>query len=92
LPDVPTVAEAGVPGYAFTSWYGLFTTGGTDPAIVERLAQEVRKAIAKPEVQSQLAAHGLEPVTSDPDSFKVQIDRELNRWTRDIKSMNIGPN
>jgi tripartite-type tricarboxylate transporter receptor subunit TctC len=92
LPDVPTVAEAGVPGYAFVSWYGLFTTGGTDPAIVERLAQEVRKAIAKPEVQAQLAAQGLEPVTNDPESFKVQIDRELNRWTRDIKTMNIGLN
>ena len=92
LPDVPTVAEAGVPGYAFTSWYGLFTTGGTDPAIVARLSQEVRKAIAKPEVQAQLAAQGLEPVTNDPESFKVQIDRELNRWTRHIKTMNIGLN
>ncbi len=92
LPDVPTVAEAGLPGYAFTSWYGLFTTGGTDPAIVERLAQEVRKVIAKPEVQAQLAAQGLEPVTNDPESFRIQIDRELNRWTRDIKSMNIGLN
>lgn len=92
LPDVPTVAEAGVPGYAFTSWYGLFTTGGTDPAIVERLAQEVRKVMAKPEVQAQLVAQGLEPVTSDPESFKVQIGRELDRWTRDIKAMNIGLN
>ncbi|MET0962374.1 MAG: tripartite tricarboxylate transporter substrate binding protein [Noviherbaspirillum sp.] len=92
LPDVPTVAEAGLPGYAFTSWYGLFTTGGTDPAIVERLAQEVRKAMAKPEVQAQLAAQGLEPVTSDPEAFRVQIDRELTRWTRDIKSMNISTN
>ena len=92
LPDVPTVAEAGVPGYAFTSWYGLFTTGGTDPAIVERLAHEVRTVIAKPEVQAQLAAQGLDPVTNDPESFKVQIDRELNRWTRDLKAINIGPN
>ncbi|MDB5757108.1 MAG: hypothetical protein JWM30_397 [Burkholderia sp.] len=92
LPDVPTVAEAGVPGYAFTSWYGLFTTGGTDPAIVDRLAQEVRKAMSRPEVQAQLAAQGLDPVTNDPESFKVQIDRELNRWTRDLKTMNIGLN
>lgn len=92
LPDVPTVAESGVPGYAFTSWYGLFTTGGTDPAIVERLAQEVSKVMAKPEVQAQLAAQGLEPATSDPEAFRVQIDRELTRWTRDIKSMNISIN
>lgn len=92
LPEVPTVAEAGVPGYAFTSWYGLFTTGGTDPAIVTRLAEEVRKIIAKPEVQAQLAAQGLDPVSSDPVAFKTQIDRELTRWTRDIKAMNITTN
>ncbi|MGD9942949.1 MAG: Bug family tripartite tricarboxylate transporter substrate binding protein [Burkholderiaceae bacterium] len=89
LPDVPTVAEAGLPDYAFTSWYGLFTTGGTDPAIVDKLAQAVRTIIAKPEVQAQLAAQGLEPASSDPASFKAQIDRELNRWTRDIKAMGI---
>ncbi|QPR34360.1 tripartite tricarboxylate transporter substrate binding protein [Delftia acidovorans] len=89
LPNVPTVAEAGLPGYAFTSWYGLFTTGGTDPAIVERLAQEVRKIMERPEVQAQFEAQGLEPETSDPKSFKQQIDRELTRWSRDVKTMGI---
>ena len=64
-----------------------------DPApIVDRLAQEVRKAMSRPEVQAQLAAQGLDPVTNDPESFKMQIDRELNRWTRDLKTMNIGLN
>lgn len=89
LPDVPTVAEAGLPGYAFTSWYGLFTTGGTSPAVVERLAREVRKAVEKPSVQAQFAAQGVEPKTSDPKSFTAQIDRELTRWDRDIKAMKI---
>ncbi|MDC5504111.1 tripartite tricarboxylate transporter substrate-binding protein, partial [Acinetobacter baumannii] len=89
LPNVPTVAEAGLPGYAFTSWYGLFTTGGTDPAIVERLAQEVRKILERPEVQAQFEAQGLDPETSDPKSFKQQIDRELTRWSRDVKTMGI---
>ncbi|MDH0849591.1 MULTISPECIES: Bug family tripartite tricarboxylate transporter substrate binding protein [Delftia] len=89
LPSVPTVAEAGLPGYAFTSWYGLFTTGGTDPAIVERLAQEVRKIMERPEVQAQFEAQGLDPETSDPKSFKQQIDRELTRWSRDVKTMGI---
>ena len=72
----------------------IFRPAGTfaDRAVVERLAQEVRKVMAKPDVQAQLAAQGLDPVTSDPESFKVQIDRELNRWTRDIKTMNIGLN
>ncbi|WP_047467918.1 Bug family tripartite tricarboxylate transporter substrate binding protein, partial [Delftia sp. ZNC0008] len=89
LPNVPTVAEAGLPGYAFTSWYGLFTTGGTDPAIVERLALEVRKIMERPEVQAQFEAQGLDPETSDPKSFKQQIDRELTRWSRDVKTMGI---
>ena len=89
LPDVPTIAEAGLPGYAFTSWYGVFTTGGTDPAIVERLAREVRTALAKPEVAALFAAQGVEPVTSDPKSFTEQVDRELTRWARDVKAMNI---
>ncbi|MBJ2142125.1 hypothetical protein KDK82_1223 [Delftia sp. K82] len=89
LPNVPTIAEAGLPGYAFTSWYGLFTTGGTDPAIVERLAQEVRKIMERPEVQAQFEAQGLDPETSDPKSFKQQIDRELTRWSRDVKTMGI---
>jgi tripartite-type tricarboxylate transporter receptor subunit TctC len=89
LPDVPTVAEAGLPGYVFSSWYGLFTTGGTDPAIVERLAQEVRKIVARPDVQAQFIAQGLDPETSDPKSFKLQIDRELTRWSRDTKAMGI---
>ncbi|WP_448869709.1 Bug family tripartite tricarboxylate transporter substrate binding protein [Delftia acidovorans] len=89
LPNVPTVAEAGLPGYAFTSWYGLFTTGGTAPAIVERLAQEVRKIMERPEVQAQFEAQGLDPETSDPKSFKQQIDRELTRWSRDVKTMGI---
>ena len=89
LPNVPTVAEAGLPGYAFTSWYGLFTTGGTDPVIVEKLAQEVRKIIARPDVRAQLEAQGLTPESSDPKTFKEQIDRELPRWTRDIKALGI---
>jgi tripartite-type tricarboxylate transporter receptor subunit TctC len=89
LPNVPTVAEAGLPGYAFTSWYGLFTTGGTDPAIVEKLAQEVRKIVARPDVRAQLEAQGLTPETSDPKTFKEQIDRELTRWSRDIKVLGI---
>jgi len=78
LPDVPTVAED-----------GLFTTGGTPAAIVERLAREVRKAVEKPSVQAQFAAQGVEPKTSDPKSFTAQIDRELTRWDKDIKAMKI---
>ncbi|MCZ2498281.1 tripartite tricarboxylate transporter substrate binding protein [Xylophilus sp. Kf1] len=89
LPDVPTIAEAGVPGYEFSSWYGLFTTGGTPPAVVERLAREVQTILARPEVAAQFAAQGVEPATNSPKVFTAFIDHELTRWTREIKAMNI---
>jgi len=89
LPDVPTIAEAGVPGYEFSSWYGLFTTGGTPPAVVERLAREVQTILARPEVAAQFAAQGVEPATNSPKVFSAFIDHELTRWTKEIKAMNI---
>lgn len=89
LPDVPTIAEAGLPGYEFTSWYGLFTTGGTDPAIVEKLAREVKKIMARPDVQAEFETQGLDPETSDPKAFKQMIDRELTHWTKNLKAMGV---
>lgn len=89
LPDVPTVAEEGVPGYEFSTWYGLFTSGGTDPAIVERLAQETAKALAKPEVIAQFMAQGVEPVSTTPAEFSTKVDQELTRWAKDLKTFGI---
>ncbi|QHI98011.1 tripartite tricarboxylate transporter substrate binding protein [Xylophilus rhododendri] len=89
LPDVPTIAEAGVPGYEFSSWYGLFTTGGTPPAVVERIAREVQAIIARPDVAAQFTAQGVEPATNSPQVFSSFIDHELTRWSREIKAMNI---
>ncbi|MBY4895892.1 tripartite tricarboxylate transporter substrate binding protein [Cupriavidus sp. AU9028] len=90
MPNVPTIEEAGVPGYEFSSWYGLFATGGTDPAIVEQLAREVKKALAKPDVVAALAQQGVEPESSTPAEFKTRVNEELSRWDRDIKTMKIG--
>lgn len=89
LPNVPTMAEAGVPGYDFSSWYGLFTTGGTDPAVLDQLAREVKKALAKPELVEAFAQQGVEPEASTPAQFKARVNEELLRWDRDIKSMKI---
>jgi tripartite-type tricarboxylate transporter receptor subunit TctC len=89
LPNIPTIAEAGVPGYEFSTWYAVFTTGGTDPAIVERLAAEVKKAVAKPEVQAMLAAQGVEPSTNTPAQMRQKIDTELTQWGRDLKAFGI---
>jgi tripartite-type tricarboxylate transporter receptor subunit TctC len=89
LPNVPTMAEAGVAGYDFSSWYGLFTTGGTDPAVLDQLAREVKKALAKPEVVEAFAQQGVEPESTTPAQFKARVNEELLRWDRDIKSMKI---
>lgn len=89
LPEVPTVAEAGIPGYEFSSWYGLFTTGGTSPQVIDRLGQEVRKALAKPELIASFRAQGVEPISNTPQEFTVQVDRELKQWSRDIKALGI---
>ncbi len=89
LPDVPTVAEAGVPGYEFSSWYGLFTTGGTPPAVIERLGKEVQAVIARPDVAAQFSAQGVEPMTNSPKVFTAFVDSELTRWSKEIKAMNI---
>ena len=89
LPDVPTIAETGLPGYAFSSWYGVLTTGGTPAPIVERLAQEIHAIVAKPEVREVFAAQGVEPETSTPAEFQRMIDAELTRWAKDVKALGI---
>ncbi|MGH8631971.1 MAG: Bug family tripartite tricarboxylate transporter substrate binding protein [Burkholderiales bacterium] len=89
LPNVPTLAEAGVPGYYFSSWYGLFAPGGTDPAVIAQLAREVKKALAKPDVLTTLVEQGVEPEASTPAEFKARVNAELSRWEKDVKSMKL---
>lgn len=79
-PDVPTVAEAGVPGYELTTWWGLVAPAGTPRDIVERLQQETAKALAQPDVVGQLAAVGAEPVGSAPLEFARLLQSEIPRW------------
>ncbi|WP_287915258.1 tripartite tricarboxylate transporter substrate binding protein, partial [Comamonas sp.] len=70
LPDVPTVAEAGIPGYAFDSWLGLLAPAGTPPAEVERINAAVRKVLAEPAVQERLARVGVEAGTLPAAQFQ----------------------
>ncbi len=89
LPDVPTVAESGLPGYAFSSWYGVLTTGGTPAPIIDRLAKEIHAIVAKPEVREVFVQQGVEPVTSTPAEFQRMIGEELTRWAQDVKTLGI---
>ena len=89
LPAVPTVAEAGLPGYEATQWVGLFAPAGTPPEVVARLNAEVNKALAVPELAQSLQQRGLEPRTGTPDDFARVLAAEVQKWTRVIRAASI---
>ncbi|MCD9119437.1 tripartite tricarboxylate transporter substrate binding protein [Cupriavidus sp. UGS-1] len=86
LPDVPTVAEAGVPGYEATSWFALYATGGTPKAIVDRLNAEVVKILAMPDVQKQMAGQGAEPNPEKPEQLAAFMKTEAAKWAKVVKA------
>jgi tripartite-type tricarboxylate transporter receptor subunit TctC len=88
-PEIPTVAESGVPGYAFDVWYGLVFTGGTPPAIVNKANAEIVNALKSPELNRRFLATGVEPLTSTPEEFKSRIAREIASWRKVAKAANI---
>ena len=85
LPEVPTLAEAGLPGYAAYVWHGLMAPKGTPAAIIERLHREVKAALATPEVRSYFAEAGIEVAGSSPAEFEAFFREERDRWARVIK-------
>ena len=89
LPDVPTVEEAGGPalnGYEASSWFGLLAPAGTPPEIVNRIQQEVAKALASPAVKEKLVAQGAIPSGNSPADFARLIDSEHTKWAKVVKA------
>jgi len=82
LPDVPTMAEAGVPGYEFSSWYGALLPAGTPVEILNKLNTEVRRAIGHPEFRSRLAKDGADAIGSTPREFAAYLASEMARWSK----------
>ncbi|MFM9882236.1 MAG: Bug family tripartite tricarboxylate transporter substrate binding protein [Burkholderiales bacterium] len=89
MPDVPTIAEAGVPGYDVRSWLGLATTGGTPRPIVDRLHEAMMIALNDPEVKSRLEAMGGTVKSSSPGETRQRVVSELARWNKVITEANI---
>jgi tripartite-type tricarboxylate transporter receptor subunit TctC len=89
LPDVPTVAESGVPGYECTAWFGLVGPAGMPKALVERINSSVRVVLARPDVQKQLAEQGLELTPGTPDEFASTMKKEMVKWAGVIKQAGI---
>jgi tripartite-type tricarboxylate transporter receptor subunit TctC len=89
LPDVPTIAEAGVPGFDFTSWWGVFGPANLPRPIVDRLQLEFAKALQLPDVKANLASFSADPVGSTPDAFAATVKSEIDKFDKVVKAANI---
>lgn len=91
MPQVPTVASQGVPGFDASVWSGLFAPAGTDPAVIERLQAEVNRLMALPDVQERLVALGIEPASSTSAELRELIAREIDQYAAIAKRAGIQP-
>ena len=91
-PDVPTMIEAGVPGFVVTQWHGLMTPRGTPKAIVDRLHAEIARAVQRPDVASRLALDGTEGIASSPQQFAAHLRAEAALWAKVAKAADIRGN
>ena len=89
LPDVPTFAESGMPGFESVLHYGLLAPAGTPRAIVDRLNAELRKLAGNEEVKKRIAAEGGDPLTSSPEEYAADIDQEEAKWAALIRRLNL---
>lgn len=92
LPDLPTVAESGLPGYEADNWYGIVTTANTPRAVIERLNREIVRALEAADVKRMLLAQGLEVKTSTPQEFGAYQKAEFNKWAKVIVDARIVAN
>ena len=92
LPDIPTVAESGYPGFETRTWYGLFGPAGLPTDIVRKLHADVEKALRIPEIANNLITQGWDITASPPEQFSVVLQSELDRWSAVVKRAGIKAN
>ena len=91
LPDVPTVAEQGYPGFEVLGWYGLFAPAGTPPAVLERLSQDFRAVLRSDKMRATLESQGGPAIASTPAEFTALIRSEITRWKKVVEQSGIKP-
>lgn len=89
LPNVPTVVELGYPQLEFYSWYGVWGPKGLPKNIADRIAREMKKIVAMPDVQKKLVDSGFESVASDPDTFGAYLIAERDKYQRILRDIGI---
>jgi len=89
LPDVPTIAEAGVPGYESTIWLGIMAPAGTPKAIVDKLNAEINKAITRPDVKEAWDKQGAVPLVMSPAEFEKYLRADIEKWAHVVQVSGI---
>ncbi len=89
MPELPTIAESGVPGYDFSTWYGLLAPAGTPRTIITRLNDETGKILDEPETRERFAGDGIEPMKSSPAEFAAFLARDVERWAKVVKATGL---
>ena len=92
LPDVPTIAEAGVPGYELTIWLGIMAPAGTPKAIVDKLNAEISKVINRPDVKEAWDKQGAVPLVMSPAEFDAYLRKDIEKWAKVVKAAGLAPN
>jgi tripartite-type tricarboxylate transporter receptor subunit TctC len=85
-PELPTIAESGLPGFDINTWFGIFVPAGTPREVVDRLHAEFTRALAAPDVREKMLSLGAEPVGSRPEEFAAYIRRESEKYARVIRA------
>jgi tripartite-type tricarboxylate transporter receptor subunit TctC len=85
VPDVPTVSEAGVPGYVVGVWFGMVAPAGTPPAVLAKLNAELNRMLALPDVKQKFADQGVEPVGGPPERFAEHLKMQIEKWTKVVR-------
>jgi tripartite-type tricarboxylate transporter receptor subunit TctC len=91
LPEVPSIAEAGLPGYEATQWFGVLAPAGTPRAIIERLHKDIVSALRSPDTKQHLSGEGALIVASTPAEFAAYLRAETDKWARVVKAAGIKP-
>ncbi|RYF69592.1 MAG: tripartite tricarboxylate transporter substrate binding protein, partial [Comamonadaceae bacterium] len=89
MPDVPTIAEAGLPGYAFETWFIVFAPAGTPRPIIDRLNTTLNQALSTPALKERMAKDGFDPIPSTPEQARARLEKEMPQWAKLIKERGI---
>jgi len=86
LPNVPTIAESGLPGFEASSWFGLLAPAGTPKEIVDKVSAQIQKMLQTPEMKERLASQGADGVGNTPEQFAAHIKTEIDKWAKVVKA------